>query len=229
MKKEILETKHFDATASEHQVEDCGIVVTKRMSWCLAGITQEGTPAVAFRIPSVTGRPSIDYEGLRVTEHSRARIREIQAETMEYPALVLECNDIGGVETYCRLANDLGALMMDCGPCDCNALRDRIDDWVRLLRRRLKFTRAEEIGLWGELKFIVDAEDPTATISAWRGSAGHQLDFATGRMAVEIKTSTGGHRHRTSPRQVKSGSTHPQAYLCSMWIEETPSGGDCRT
>lgn len=222
MTTNTLQPDHFSGDG-EHESEST-IRIVHRLRWGMAGVGGDRAAVVVYRVPNVTGRGPIAYDGLRVAEHRDLRVFEEDVESERFTAVVIECEDRADLGTFCRLASDLGGLVAEDGKGDASEIRDRIDAWVRLFRRRRDLSGDEEVGLWGELRFMYDAVDASSTMRAWHGAGAHQLDFATATLAVEIKTSTGGHRHRTTPRQVGVGDVHPNSRLCSMWIEETPGG-----
>ena len=222
MTTDTIQPEHF---ANETGFEsESSIRVVRRVRWGLAGIGPDRAAVVVYPVSAVTGRTPVAFDGLRVTEYRDLQVFENGVASERFTAVVIECEDDSSCGPFCRLANDLGGLIAAGGEADAAALRDRIDEWVRLFRRRRNLTADEEVGLWGELHFIQQAIDVSSAMRAWHGSESHPLDFVTAALAVEIKTSTRGHRHRTTPQQVQVGEAHPNAHVCSNWIQESPSG-----
>ncbi|HEX7960811.1 MAG TPA: PD-(D/E)XK motif protein [Terriglobales bacterium] len=138
-------------------------------------------------------------------------------------AAIIECLDEALLQTFVALAVDLSTRF------PANVLRpswdevvEVIDEWQRLLARRSKLGPERELGLWGELKFILDSPSPDQVMGHWRGPTGALIDFDS-PLNVEVKTSFFEHEHET-PYDQLAALTENDGHIVSFWVESDPSG-----
>lgn len=97
-----------------------------------------------------------------------------------------------------------------------------IDEWSRFFRSRRNLTREEELGLWGELWFINEADDTRAAVEAWSGPDADEFDFKFQDCRIEIKCAKKRHEHHFSLAQMVRNRI--DFFVGSLTTVENPSG-----
>lgn len=185
-----------------------------------AGRSAHGTPVLL--LPMRMSEPSAARRtgAMRLTPSAAVRFLFSGDEWTE-SAAVIECLDLALAEPFWALVCDLTSRLSDEKPA-WDTVVDLFDEWQRLLARKGKLGPEKEIGLWGELRFMLDAPDPNKLLECWRGPSAASLDFQ-GDVTVEVKTSMHEHEHEISHDQV-SALCASSGHLVSMWVEPDPSG-----
>lgn len=138
-------------------------------------------------------------------------------------AAVIECLDEALIQTFLALASDLAMRFpANASKPNWEDVVEVIDEWQRMLARRGKLGPERELGLWGELKFMLDCPIPERLLEHWRGPTGALIDF-DGPLKVEVKTSLFEHEHETSHDQLTNLAEN-DGYVVSLWAEADPSG-----
>jgi hypothetical protein len=194
--------------------------LARRIGSGYAGRSAQGAPVLL--LPMRMSEPSAARRtgAMRLTPSAAVRFLFSGDEWTE-SAAVIECLDLALAEPFWALVCDLTSRLSEEKPA-WDTVVDLFDEWQRLLARRGKLGTAKEIGLWGELRFMLDAPDPNKLLECWRGPSAASLDFQ-GEVTVEVKTSMHEHEHEISHDQI-SALRATSGYLVSLWIEPDPSG-----
>jgi hypothetical protein len=185
-----------------------------------AGRSARGTPILLLPM-RISGPSAARRTGaMRLTPSEGVRFSFAGDEWTE-TAAAIECIDLALAQPFWALVCDLTSRLPDEKPA-WDTVVDLFDEWQRLLARRGKLGAERELGLWGELRFMLDSPDPNKLLECWRGPSAANLDFQ-GAVAAEVKTSMHEHEHDISHDQV-SALRATGGYLVSMWIEPDPNG-----
>jgi hypothetical protein len=162
--------------------------------------------------------------------YGRVRLRffddlELRGPGMDHctPAAAVECLDEALLLTFCSLCTDI---LDRCEPpIDGRAVLEVVRDWRTLLRPGRILGPEAELGLWGELRFILEIPNIPAAIETWHGPGGAPIDFVGGGIAVECKTTQDEHRHTVSLDQLLWSSKEGATYLASIIVQDDPASG----
>jgi hypothetical protein len=107
-----------------------------------------------------------------------------------------------------------------------DAFLETLEVWRSIMAERSRMSATPEIGLFGEL-LVLQALISTgaAAATAWRGGLGEEHDFGLPDVDVEIKTTTGEHRHHWIhglTQLVSTGAT--PLWLVSLQITRAGDG-----
>lgn len=100
-----------------------------------------------------------------------------------------------------------------------------VEEWQHLLLSRRAYTLQEEIGLWGELAFILACSDADGAVAAWRGPLRKVYDFAAPGLEIDVKTSLQGHLHHFRLEQLQPSPSEGRRLIYSIRAVDDPSGG----
>ena len=100
-----------------------------------------------------------------------------------------------------------------------------VEDWLDLFSRPRRLSPEEELGLWGELQFILTAPDLDGAINAWYGPEAKRFDFSANGIDLDVKISLRGHVHRFSLEQLLPSPSGSDRYIFSVAAQEDPAGG----
>lgn len=139
-------------------------------------------------------------------------------------AAILECSTDELLPTFVALTVDAAARLNEGIPTTRRVI-EVLAQWEALFRAAHALTRAEEIGLWGELSVILRASDTDHAVRAWCGPLGSNIDFEGRSCGLECKAGFERHAHHFSLSQVgRPRGDHP-AYVVSMWVGHDQGAG----
>jgi hypothetical protein len=135
------------------------------------------------------------------------------------PCAVVECLDEALLPTFVSLASDVATTI---GPGAEAVTSDQIiralASWELLLRSRALLSDEEQLGLWGELFFILGAPSVDGALRAWSPGKRDVLDFVSAGVGVEMKSGAVRLRHSLSYHQIRSGGGALALYFASLWV-----------
>lgn len=151
---------------------------------------------------------------------------EFDGRTWEQSAATFECTDPQLIDAFLVLVVDVTRRLGSArGPTTWQALVEWVEEWQTLLARRSVLTTEQQLGLWGELWVIANAENVDALIAAWRGPEREATDFFLNGLGLEVKASRQAHVHHISQRQIDEPLGAHQAYVLSIWAGIDPARG----
>jgi hypothetical protein len=174
---------------------------------------------IAVLAPAATGRRA---SGCELVGHSSLRF-VYRGSQWDGPAAALLCLDPDLVDTFAVLADDVLTRMS--GVFTWPSIVALVEEWQTLLMPRGRPSKEAELGIWGELWFIVQSRDVNRTLSCWRGPDGDATDFFYGGVAVEVKASRTERQHFASQAQVEMPVGLHDSWLLSLWVKADPGSG----
>ncbi len=148
---------------------------------------------------------------------------EVHLQRDTTPALVLTCLDEELLPTFATLCTEV---IRRCAPSfTVKAVREVIQEWHELLGPSERLSREGELGLWGELHFLLRCPSIEGGLLAWHGPERSAVDFVGGSVAIECKTTRDRHRHTISLEQRQWGNGNVKTYLASLVVEDDASDG----
>ena len=199
--------------------------LTEEVSGSFFGTSPAGHHVMV--IPIVDERPPLDRATGSVALSFQPKVLfELRRMKFEAPAAILTCLSETLGTTFRVLAEDI-ATRVDAKTSRPTArLVSRLfGSWEELLRRRLSLSNEEEIGLWGELWFLLQAPNIDRAIAAWRGPSGDVIDFVGGGIGVECKTTMRKLEHHFSQNQLTRALGDLPVYFLSIWVDRDEIGG----
>jgi len=178
-------------------------------------------------IPTTADRAPLDRATGSVTISFQAKVLfELRKTKFESPAAILTCLNDGLSATFRVLAGEI-AIEADAKKTRPAArLVSRLfGSWEELLRRRRSLSHEEEIGLWGELWFLLRAPNLDRAIAVWRGPSGEPIDFVGGGIGVECKTTMRKLEHHFSQNQLERALGDLPIYVLSLWVDRDEVSG----
>jgi len=146
------------------------------------------------------------------------------------PAAILECLEPTALFSFSAFACDVAARARSKSEGnDWKAVLRIVEEWYSLLARRQRLSIETEVGMWGELWFMLQSASIDRLIAAWMGPAGGVVDFMIGSLGVDLKTSRARGRHHVSQSQLDRPMGDTPCYLLSLWIGTDPVGGESLT
>ena len=100
------------------------------------------------------------------------------------PAALVECLEDELLPTFLALAADVMTTIGDAGEVTADAVVRALGHWELLLRNRALLSEEAQLGLWGELAFLLSAPALDAALRAWSPGARDPLDFAANGVGV---------------------------------------------
>jgi hypothetical protein len=189
-----------------------------------AARSPSGKAALLMPISGDPTAPGRSFEGIALDFKPRVRF-EIADRTWEGPVAVLECVDESLLQTFCVLCEDMATRIgVVEGLPTPRVVLDALWEWENLLRRHSRLSSDAELGLWGELWFLLSLPHVDAGIGAWRGPEGFAADFYTDNIGIECKVSKTRLRHFVSHDQVAAERSF-SVFVLSMWVAADPAGG----
>jgi len=120
------------------------------------------------------------------------------------------------------------ATIGDAGDVTADAVIRALGHWELLLRNRALLSEEAQLGLWGELAFVLAAPSIDAALRAWSPGARDPLDFVANGVGVEVKSSVVRLKHSISLNQVASGDGDLEVFFASIWVVPDPTGRNLR-
>lgn len=189
------------------------------------GISPSGHQVMV--IPTTAERSPLDRATGSVSISFQEQVHfELRKTTFDAPAAILTCLDDDLAATFRVLAREI-AIKADAKQSRPAArLISRLfGAWEELLRRRRSLSHDEQLGLWGELWFLLKAPNIDRAIASWRGPTGEVIDFVGGGIGVECKTTMRKLEHHFSQNQVERALGDLPIYLLSVWVDRDDVGG----
>lgn len=196
-------------------------------------------PAIGSAFPARTrdGRPALVLPLLGAGTHAHTavfgnvRLRvfaeldlHIGCLEKSMPAATVECMNEDLLGVFCSLCADL--VRRCCGPtARASEVRRVVSEWRDLLRPGTCLSHEAELGLWGELDFLMKCPDLDAAISAWHGPDAAAIDFVRGGVGIECKTARNKHTHSISLDQVRWAETELETFLLSVLVADDAASG----
>lgn len=141
------------------------------------------------------------------------------------PAAILQCTDAAVLEAFTILACDVARRFLNSSAVRWRDVVAIVDEWQLLLGRRGTLSAEGELGLWGEVWFIVTSAHPDQLVDAWQGPSGGPVDFVFGAIGAEVKTSRVRLVHHVSLPQVGQPLGRYDSYFVSVWVTVDPDRG----
>jgi len=155
----------------------------------------------------------LEYIDLQVISENQERWYEVGIEYAQHPH-----------ESYLFLS-DISDLLQQEGCTFDVAVESAVATFEQILAHSRSLSRQEEIGLFGDLIFLLSCIQTTTVdeaIAAWKGFERNEHDFVFPSGAFEIKTTTSeARRHRIS--SLEQLSPLPDSPLWLMSIQLTPA------
>jgi Putative PD-(D/E)XK family member, (DUF4420) len=184
-------------------------------------VTDPQRHRIALRTPYDGGPlPTLDleYVELRVISENETRWYELGVEYSQHPH-----------ESYLFLSDISDLLQQESCPFDV-AVESVVSTFDELLAHSRSLSREKQVGLFGELLFLISCIRATTVddaVSAWKGFTGNEHDFVFPSGAFEVKTTTTeARRHRISSLDQLSPLPNTPLWLISVQLTSaTPSTG----
>ena len=94
------------------------------------------------------------------------------------------------------------------------------DIFLNLNKSKIK----EELGLWGELYFIYTQKNKEKAVSSWHLNARDRIDFNSGNVKVEVKTTLSNERKHTFKLNQLRNHYKESVLICSIMTVEIENG-----
>lgn len=151
---------------------------------------------------------------------------DVEGRSWMSPAAIFECRRPELLEAFIVVVVDVARrLEASRDAVEWDDVLELIRSWQTLFEQKRTLSASEELGLWGEIWFLLHASEPDALLQAWRGPLGAAIDFVRGGIGVEIKTTTTRLRHEVSQSQVGSPLGDCEIYLVSIWVNDDAGSG----
>lgn len=198
-------------------------VICAALGNCYLARTPEGRVALLAACSTNSSSMARTSGALLITCRSRVTFA-VDDRSWLSPAVVIECLDDGLVPTFIALALDVSAQLEGPSPPSPERVFRSIAGWERLLRSRSILSEERELGLWGELLFILQAPSIDGAIRSWTTETRGVIDFSGGGIGVEVKTSASRLRHAVSHQQARSSDADLVVLFASVWAVPDASG-----
>lgn len=142
-------------------------------------------------------------------------------------AALVECLEDDLLPTFLALAEDVMSKVRG-REITADAVVRALGHWEMLLRSRGILSEDAQLGLWGELAFLLATPSPDAALRAWSPGARDPLDFVGNGIGIEVKSGIGRLRHSISQTQVASADGTLVLLFASVWVTPDPSGRSLR-
>lgn len=200
-------------------------LVGSELSGTFLGCGPEGTPALLIPISrrvSIIGQVT---HGLALRAFPDLSY-EFEDRNWRAPTAVLECTDPSLDDTFAVLVVAIAEQLEAQGTIRTWQDVSRVvRSWQSLFRSKRSLGAEEETGLWGELWFLLQSEDPDALMESWRGPHGDPWDFVNGEYALECKTTTTRLHHHVSLRQVDGSASNRRTVFFSLHVDSDATQG----
>ncbi len=206
----LLERVRESARSPDH------FVVSAAIGRCHLALSPAGRVALIAECAALMTTLARTSGALLIAARSRVAF-SVDGRTWTAPAVVVECLDDTLLSTFVALAEDVAQSVAGPAPPTQAAVLRAIAGWERLLRARTLLTDERELGLWGELHFLLSAPSLDGAIRAWAPRADSAIDFLNRSVGLEVKTSTSRLRHSVSHQQARSSDADVRIYFASIW------------
>ena len=192
-----------------------------------AFLARSRSGAAALLVPLIMTGGAVGRSGggFALTSASRVAFQHA-GRRWEQPAAILACTDESLGDAFLVLITDIARRLIssDEGVTWQNILA-WVEEWQTLLGRRAALSVEEQLGLWGELWVISQAEEADALLAAWRGPERQPIDFFHDGIGLEVKVSRRPHVHHVSQTQVVAPRGRYVSYFLSIWVDVEPVRG----
>lgn len=197
-----------------------------RTSASFVGISRSGTPALLLPLSSLPEGVGRSAGGFRLSGVPSV-LFETGSRSWTQPAGVLECLDPTSLDAFSSFACDVArrARRLSSGN-EWQRILQVVEEWCLLLAKRKRLPIESEIGLWGELWFLLQALDIDSVIGSWSGPDADSVDFMRAGISIEVKTSRSKGQHYVSQTQVTRPKGDTVSYLLSVWVGTDPAQGE---
>lgn len=104
------------------------------------------------------------------------------------------------------------------------AIGDAITKLARIFQRMLSPATRSVNGLFGELFFIRQSQNPFQVLAAWRTQDSSRFDFNAGSVRLDVKTAAGRQRIHTFSYDQCNPPSGTTAIVASLFVEQTAGG-----
>jgi Putative PD-(D/E)XK family member, (DUF4420) len=200
-------------------------VLGARIGSSFVGLARNGDPSLVIPLGYVPTGVTRATGGCLLRPSASVEF-EYKGRRWAQPAATLECTIPNLVDAFAVLASDVADRLTATGdsPEWC-VLADIVQEWQSLLASLRGLSPERELGLWGELWFILRSHDPGLLLRAWTGPGGGVADFVNDGMSIEVKTSTTRLSHWISHAQVNRPLGDLPAFILSLWVAGDPTSG----
>jgi len=206
-------------TVGEHKL-------VEEHSGSFLGINPSGQPVLL--VPTTDERPPLDRATGNVAISFRTGVRfELRKKKFDAPAAVLTCLSERLIQTFRPLALDIAKqASADTNRPSPVRISRLFASWEELLRRRKLLSPEEELGLWGELWFVLKTPNVDTAIACWRGLSRELIDFVGGGIGIECKTTLRKLEHHFSQEQLLRPLGDLPVYFLSIWADRDEVDGE---
>jgi len=199
------------------------VLVRQEHPRVLLGVDADGTPTAIFSVDEVYLGGDRLVGHLQVTIQPRVDILR-GGESASVMGVCVQCLSAELVDAFCSLVESVSQQLSAEEHCTSELVLSVVSEWERLFRSRARLSAPKEVGLWGELWFLLSSGDRNSALLAWRGPNAEAIDFVSSAIAIEVKTSVSGHEHQTTLQQLQTLNAHNNSFLASLWVTESASG-----
>src|SRR5262249_41366707 len=154
----------------------------------LVGVSQSGRPALILPLPSFPGSVGRAAAGFSLTNVALVRFSD-GGRSWATPAAILECREPDALPSFSVFACDVAELPGSVSGNDWKTILEVVEEWYSLLSRRKRLPVETEVGMWGELWFILQSTAVDSLLAGWLGPSGASADFMVSSKSVDVKTS----------------------------------------
>ena len=164
---------HFDM-ASPAPAEN-EILIRTRLGRSRMGVAHGNHACLVIPVEDAPARHARLSGRLRLRLEPRVLLHAPEGSS-ECPSVIIECTDRDLLPTFCSLTAGIVDDVERNGLTESHRVLRVVGEWERLFNGRSGLGRREEIGLWGELQFMLESDDIESQVIAWQASARGRLD-----------------------------------------------------
>jgi hypothetical protein len=215
---------HFFPLRKPEGVGGDSIWIFHRLEFGFVGLNSEDFVVAVFpvdgKIPLIGRCPG----ALRL-EYSAAVSIEVEGGRFSSNCGFITLTDRALERSYWAMVKSIARSLAGCAHVSAREVGAAFAAWELLFQSRRRLSLDEEMGLWGELFFVLSCSDLDRAIACWRGPSAEDFDFLASDVALEVKTSKRFGRHVVSHAQAASVTESGRAYLVSVWVGENELRG----
>ncbi len=195
-----------------------------RTDRCSIGFAEHtGTPVVVVELASLAAQVHRLTQGLALRTVSAASFT-FRRSRWKSAAAIIECRSERFLPSFSAFVESLS----DRLPTEQVSIADVLavfEEWEALFARAGRLTTDEELGLWGELWFILQSKHVDRAVGSWVAAENPTTDFFGAGIGIEVKASLLRLRHHISLIQVEAPVGDASAYFVSLWVAEDRGSG----
>ena len=199
------------------------ILIRANLGCAQVGVNHDGLGSLVIPVANSPTRDRSSAGRLRICVEPLVELTHDGIES-NCAAVVLVCTDRLMLQTFCALCVGITGDVERRSLESSSEILSVVDSLSRFFNNGDVLDVRKQVGLWGELQFMIESNDIDSEVAAWQAAARGRLDFVDVNRAREIKTSTAGHQHRLSVNQVSRGDQHTDAVLMSYWVSSDQAG-----